>query len=110
MSDSEPAHDNVWDNTAKLERLCASHLPALQGVRQQKPLGICPQGQGSRAELADLSIVHKKSPCSGVGGQERKAGDWHGWTGPAGQTREQEESAQAIEAGTGNIEGVQGYR
>ena len=26
----------------------------------------------------------------------------------AGQTREQEETAQAVEAGTGNLEGVQG--
>jgi len=65
------------------------------------------QSRGGRSSRK-LSLGHKSSPCSGVkvrkGRQETSMAE----PGSAGQTEEQEENAQAVEAETGTEGRVKG--
>ena len=82
------------------------------GILLIKPLGICPQGQGSRSRagrsLRKLSSGHKSSLSPSVGSHEWMQEIAMAELGLVGQTREQEENEQAIETGIGNLGGVEG--
>jgi len=86
--------------------LTLSQIPALQGVSQQNPLGKLSSRTRKHCRairyLKKLSLIHKSYPFPGVGRQETSMAE----LGPAGQTGEQEENTEAVEAGAGILGGV----